>query len=106
MDELIISEIQLQPIRSKDGLVAFASCVVNNQFYIGSIAIYTSPSSPDGFRLVYASRLLSNGTKLPIVYPVNQKTGFTVQKVIVEEYLKLMEDLTKGSIPDDYEPTT
>ena len=97
MSEIVIKEIQIIPIRAKDGLVAFASAVINNQFYIGNLAIYTSLSSPDGFRLVYPSKTLSNGTKLDIVYPINQETGSVIQKRIVEEYLKLIENLMKGN---------
>lgn len=95
MQEIIISEIQLIPLKPKDGLVAFASCVINNQFYIGNIAIYTSPFSPDGFRLVYPSRAI-NGSQLSIVHPINREAGFIIQKQIVEKYIKLIENLTKG----------
>lgn len=96
MNELTISEIQIIPIKPKDGLIAFASCIVNDQFYIGNIAIYTSPSSPDGYRLVYPTRTLNNGSNLSMVHPINKETGFIIQKRIVEQYLKLIENLTKG----------
>ena len=96
MSELIISEIQLTPVKFKDGLTAFASCVINNQFYLGNLALYSSPSSPTGFRLVYPSRTLSNGKQLSIVHPINKETGLLIQKQIAEQYLKLIEDLTKG----------
>ena len=95
MNELAVSEIQIIPIKPKDGLVAFASCVINNQLYLGNIAIYTSPSSLDGFRLVYPSRAV-NGTQLSIVHPIAKEAGLIIQKQIVERYIKLMENLTKG----------
>ncbi len=96
MNEIVISEIQIIPVRPKEGLVAFASFVINNQFYIGNIAIYTSPASPDGLRLVYPTRVLGNGKNVAIVFPVNQATGFSVQGSIVERYLRLVEKLSKG----------
>lgn len=89
------------PVKPKNGLVAFASAVANNQFYIGNIAIYTSPSSPDGFRLVYPTKSLPNGSQVSIVHPINKETGFVIQKRIVEEYLKLMENLTKGDAENE-----
>ena len=61
MRELEITEIQIIPIKPRDGLVAFASCVVNNALYIGNIGIYTSQSGPDGFRLVYPTKILPHG---------------------------------------------
>jgi len=96
MSELVISEIQLTPVKFKDGLVAFVSCVINSQFYLGNLALYSSPSSPTGFRLVYPSRTLNNGKQLSIVHPINKETGLLIQKQIAEQYLKLIEDLTKG----------
>ncbi len=96
MKELVLSEIELTPVKFKNGLVSFASCIINNQLYLGNLAVYSSPSSPDGFRLVYPSRTLSNGKQLSIVHPINKETGFLIQKQIVEKYLKLMENLTKG----------
>lgn len=97
MSELVVvSEIQISPVKFREGLVAFASAVINHQFYIGNIAIYTSPSSPDGFRLVYPSRSL-NGQQLSIIHPITKEAGLAIQKQIVERYIKLMEDLTKGN---------
>ncbi len=67
MNELRISEIQIIPLKPKEGLVAFASCVVNKALYIGNIAIYTSPSTQEGFRLVYPVKTLPNGKEIHCV---------------------------------------
>ncbi|MGA2775650.1 MAG: septation protein SpoVG family protein [Candidatus Omnitrophota bacterium] len=103
MSELVVSEIQIIPVKPKDGLVSFASCVINNQLYLGNIAIYSSLSSPDGFRLVYPSRA-ANGTQLSIAHPITKEAGLAIQKQIVERYIKLMEDLTKGDSANGREP--
>ncbi len=100
MNELVISEIQIIPVKPKDGLVAFSSCVINNQFYLGNIAIYTSPSSTEGLRITYPTKVLKNGTKLSIIHPINRETGLIIQRKIVREYLKLIENLTKGEAPN------
>jgi stage V sporulation protein G len=105
MSELVVLEIQIIPVKPKDGLVAFASCVINNQLYLGNIAIYTSPSSPIGFRLVYPCRAV-NGTQLSIVHPITKEAGLLIQKQIVERYLKLMENLTKGVVPDEQQTSS
>lgn len=95
MNKLTLSEINVVPVKFNNGLVAFASCVVNNQFFIGNIAIYTSPASPDGFRLVYANKILKNGIKLDIVHPIKKEVGLEIQKQIVGCYLKLIENLAE-----------
>jgi len=103
MNEIVVSEIQIIPVKPKNGLVAFASCVINNQLYLGNIAIYSSPSSLDGFRLVYPSRVLNNGKQISITHPINRETGLVIKRQIVEQYLKLMENLTKGEVKHEQE---
>ena len=90
MNEVIVSEIQIVPIKPKNGLIAFASCVINNQFYLGNIAIYTSPTSTDGFRLVYPAKMLPNGKQINCVYPINRETYESVKKAIIQNYERLM----------------
>lgn len=96
----MLSEVQIFPIKFKDGLCAFISAVINNQFYISSIALYTSPSSPDGFRLVYPSKIL-NGKQISIMHPISKEAGHVIQKQIVEKYIRLMENLTKGDTKNE-----
>jgi DNA-binding cell septation regulator SpoVG len=94
-EQLQISEIEIVPVNYRKGLVAFASIILSNQLYLGNIAIYTTASNPTGFRLVYPTRNLENGTKLPIAYPITKETGLRIQEHVVREYQKLMEKLTK-----------
>lgn len=95
MIELIVSEIQIIPVKPKDGLIAFASCVINNQFYIGNIAVYTSLAANDEFRLVYPIKILPNGKQINCVYPINRKTGEVIKKAIVSKYEELLEKVVK-----------
>ncbi len=53
MKEFEISEIQIIPVKPQEGLMAFASCVVNEALYIGDIAIHSSLTITEGLRLVY-----------------------------------------------------
>ena len=97
-NDINLSEIKIAPVKQNNGLVAFASAILNGQIYFGCIGIYTSLSSPEGFRLVYPTKLLSNGTSLEIFHPISKETGLLIQKIIVSEYRKLIEELTKGGI--------
>ena len=97
-NDINLSEIRIAPVRQNNGLVAFASVVINKQISVNCLGIYTCPSSPDGFRITYPTKLLSNGTKINILYPINKEAGLLIQKQIVREYLKLVEELTKGGI--------
>lgn len=92
MKKLEISEIQIIPIKPQNGLCGFTSCVINNQFYVGNIAIYTSPSSPIGFRLVFPQRKLSSGQVIDCFHPINKETEQQVTSAIVTRYLELMDN--------------
>ena len=70
-----ISEIQILPIKPQDGLVAFASCVINEALYLGNIAIYTSLSNSEGYRLVYPSKMIPTGMQINIFHPINRNLG-------------------------------
>ena len=88
MKEIVISEIQIIPVKPKDGLVAFASCVINSQFYIGDIAIYTRPDGQD-YRLVYPCKTLPNGKKINCFHPINQDAGIALRNAIIGKYLDM-----------------
>ena len=91
MENLTITEIQLVPIHSCNGLVAFASCAINNSFYVGNIAIYTAPNRPTGHRLVFPTKKLASGKQVPCFYPFRKDVEEAVTKTIVDKYLELME---------------
>lgn len=93
MNKIIISEIEIIPVKPRNGLVGFASCVVNNQFYLGNIAIYTSPNGKD-YRLVYPSKTLPNGKQIQCVHPINRETGEAMREGITEKFQELMDKVT------------
>lgn len=89
MDNLKISEIQIIPVKPKEGLVAFASCVINNAIYIGNVGIYTSPSTQSGFRLVYPVKILPNGKEIHCVHPINKEAGELISKAIIKKFKEI-----------------
>ena len=95
MYDLKISEVQIIPVKPKDGLVAFASCLINNYLYVGNIALYTSPSKPEGYRLVYPSKILPNGKEVNCVHPINKKAGELISARIIERYKEILSRIEK-----------
>lgn len=90
MKEIVISEIQIIPIKPQNGLVAFATVVINNQFYVGNIGIYTSPSVHRGFRLTFPNKKLASGQVVPCFYPINKEAEEQVSSEIISRYVELM----------------
>lgn len=88
--DLKVSEINVLPIKNQGGLCGFASCVINYQFYAGNIAIYTSPNSPQGFRLVFPQKKLASGQVVECFHPINKEAEQQVTSIIIKKYLELM----------------
>ena len=99
MNRLEISELQIIPIKPKNGLLAFCSFIINNQFYIGSVAIYARLNG--AYRLVYPSKSLPNGYKTSCVHPISKETGRIVEQAVVKSFKDLMKKLRESE--DSYE---
>ncbi len=86
---LSVSEVEIVPIKPKDGLVAFASCLVNGQLYLGDIAIHTRPDGT-GFRLVYPAKTLPHGKTINAVHPVTKEAGETIHRAVIARFQQLI----------------
>lgn len=82
-----ITEIQIIPIKPKDGLVAFASLVLNRSLYLGSIAIMTRPAG--GYRLVYPTKKL--GEKgINLFHPINRDFAQAIENAVLKKFENVM----------------
>ncbi len=91
--EIKLTEIQITPTKPKDGLVAFASFVLNDLFFIGNIAIYTR-IYPQGYRLVYPVKTLFNGLEINCFKPIKRCAGEAIEKAVLSEFEKLIDKVT------------
>lgn len=82
-----ITEIQITPIKPINGLVAFASCLINNNLYLGSIGIVTKLEGD--YRLTYPTKKVAD-SNINIVYPINKQTGQQLEKEIIKKFKDVM----------------
>lgn len=94
MQDVVISEVQIIPVKPKGGLVAFASCVINGQFYVGDVAIYTRPDGQN-YRLVYPCKVLPNGKRINCFHPINREVADKLTEAIVSTFRDLTEKVEK-----------
>ena len=78
-----ISEVNLIPVKPDEGLVAFATCVLENAYYIGSIAIYTKLNG--GIRLVFPTKIVG-ARQMNIHHPISHEAHRDIQRAIEEKY--------------------
>lgn len=84
-----ISEIKIAPTQSRDGLVGFASFILNDCFFMSSIGIFTRPQG--GFRLTYPIRKNSRNN-LNFFYPINKETAEYIEKAVIKKFEKITSD--------------
>jgi len=83
-----ITEIQIIPIKPREGLVAFASIVVENSFYLGSLGVYTRIDG-SGYRITYPTKKIGN-KNINIYHPINRETSKAIEEAIISEAEKIL----------------
>lgn len=79
-----ISEINIEFIKPQDGLIAFASFVIENSFYISSVAIHRKLDG-EGYRLTYP-----NKGKHTLCHPINKQASQTIEEAIFDKLKNVM----------------
>lgn len=75
-----ITEINIIPIKPDNGLVGFASLVLDNGLYLGSIGVY-SRLDGTGYRITYPTKKVGGGD-LNIYHPINRELGLEIEAAI------------------------
>lgn len=78
-----ITEVNITPVKPQNGLVAFASLVLDDCLYLGSIAVY-SRLDGTGYRLTYPAKKVA-GRDLNIYHPINRIFASEIEKAIVNK---------------------
>lgn len=80
-----ISKIKVKKVQPKDGLVGFASCIIDDSLYLGNIAIFTRLGETDRMRLVFPVKEIGDN-KLSMFHPVNAQLYYLLEQAIADEY--------------------
>lgn len=86
---MIVSEVNITPIKPTDGLVAFASCVVDSKLYLGSMGVHKLLDGT-GYRITYPTKMIGS-RQLNYFYPITKDVGKSIEKAIVTKCIKLFE---------------
>jgi len=83
-----ITEIQIIPIKPREGLVAFASIVVENSLYLGSLGVHTRLDG-SGYRITYPTKKIGD-KNINIYHPINRETSKAIEEAIILEAEKIL----------------
>lgn len=86
-----ISEVQIEFIKPNNGLIGFASFVINDSIYISSVAIHTKLNG-DGYRLTYPSK-----GSFTICHPINKSASLEVEAAIFSKLKDVMKKLNSNA---------
>lgn len=76
-----ITEINIIPIKPKDGLIGFASVVLDNCLYLGSMGVY-SRLDGTGYRITYPTKKVGD-KDLNIYHPISRDLGKAIEDAII-----------------------
>jgi DNA-binding cell septation regulator SpoVG len=86
---LVISEIEIIAVKPQNGLVAFASFVINNAVYCGSVGVMSRPNGD--YRLLYPTKVVA-GRQLDVFHPISKETGQQIHDAVITKF----EDVVKN----------
>jgi len=86
-----ITEIQILPIKANNGLVAFASCVVDGSLYLGSIGVHKRLDG-SGFRLTYPTKKVAD-KDFHIFHPINKQASKEIEEAIILKAEEIMDEI-------------
>ena len=84
-----VTEVNITPVKPTDGLVAFASVVVDGSLYLGSIAIYTKLDG--SYRLLYPTKTVGQRV-LNIFHPINRLASKQIEEMIFKKCDEIFEN--------------
>ena len=74
-----ITRVEIEFINPSNGLIAFASIVVDDSIFLSSIAIHKKLNA-EGYRITYPSK-----GQFSIFYPINKEVSRQIEETIFEK---------------------
>lgn len=84
-----VSEVNIVPVKPANGLVAFASCVVDSQLYLGSLGVHQLINGA-GYRITYPTKRIGP-RQLNYYHPVTKEAGRLIEQAIVAKCIEIFE---------------
>lgn len=92
---MYVSEVEIIPIKPRDGLIAFASVVINESIYLSSIAVYTRPDG--SYRLLYPTKKLGERI-LNVFHPVSREASKQIEVAVFKKCEEIYEKSNEAKL--------
>jgi DNA-binding cell septation regulator SpoVG len=78
-----VTEVDIAFVKPKDGLIGFASIVVDDQLYLSGIAIHQKLVG-SGYRLTYPTRKVGE-VQFSVFHPIRKPIGLAIEQAIFDK---------------------
>lgn len=86
---MVVSEVNITPVKPTDGLVAFASCVIDGHLYLGSLGVHQLLNG-NGYRITYPTKRIGS-RQLNYFHPLTKEAGKLIEQAIVAKCIEIFE---------------
>lgn len=83
-NKIFVSEVQIEFIKPSNGMIGFASILINDSIFLSSIAIHKKLNA-EGYRITYPSK-----GQFQIFYPINKEASRQIEEAIFEKLNDVM----------------
>jgi DNA-binding cell septation regulator SpoVG len=97
-----VTEVDIAFVKPKDGLIAFASVVLDDQLYLSGIAVH-SKLVGSGYRLTYPTRKAGEA-QLSLFHPIRKPVGLAIESAIIQKLKNVMRKRDAGHDRTDAGP--
>ena len=84
MFDMKITEVKIEIVKPNNGIVAFASIVINDSIYLGSIAVYKKLNA-QGYRVLYPKK-----GAFDIFHPITKEASNLIEEAIFNKLEDVM----------------
>ncbi len=91
---MLITEVEIDFVKPKDGLIAFASIILEGQLYLSGIAIHRKLDG-SGHRLTYPTRKLKD-SQVNIFHPIRKLLSVAIEQAVFQKLKDVVSKLDVG----------
>jgi DNA-binding cell septation regulator SpoVG len=99
-----VTEVDITFVKPKDGLVAFASVVLDDQIFLSGIAIHQKLVG-SGYRLTYPTRRVGEA-QFSLFHPIRKPVGLAIEQAIFDKLKDVMSKRDVGHDRFDVRPAS
>src|SRR5437762_3906655 len=99
-----VTEVEIVFVKSKDGMIGFASLVVDNQLYLSGITIHRKLVGT-GYRLTYPTRKVGEA-QFSLFHPIRKPIGLAIERAIFDKLKNVVSKRDAGHDRFDIGPAS